>query len=75
YPEVIRMEVQCWSLTTGSATCMNIQEEGYFDTAIEKALGVDQLNIITTGGDSFEAERAQWNDANNVLTVRPGVVV
>ena len=25
--------------------------------------------------DSYEAEREQWNDANNVLTVRPGVVV
>lgn len=31
--------------------------------------------MITTGGDSFEAEREQWNDANNVLTVRPGVVI
>mgnify|MGYP006211218241 CR=1 FL=1 len=45
------------------------------EAAIEKALGVDQLKLITTGGDTFEAEREQWNDANNVLTVRPGVVV
>ena len=75
YPEVIRKDVNCWSLTPGGATGMNIKEEGYFVTAIEKALGVDQLRLITTGGDSFEAEREQWNDANNVLTVRPGVVV
>ncbi|MBJ3914219.1 arginine deiminase, partial [Salmonella enterica subsp. enterica serovar Agona] len=43
--------------------------------AIESALGLDQLKIITTGGDSYEAEREQWNDANNVLTVKPGVVI
>jgi arginine deiminase len=36
---------------------MNIKEEGYAVTAIEKALGVDQLRLITTGGDTFEAER------------------
>ncbi|MGE6107159.1 arginine deiminase [Aeromonas sobria] len=75
YPEVIRKDVNCWSLTPGGATGMKIKEEGYFVTAIEQALGVDQLKLITTGGDSFEAEREQWNDANNVLTVRPGVVV
>ena len=39
YPEVIRKDVNCWSLTPGGATGMNIKEEGYFVTAIEKALG------------------------------------
>ncbi len=31
--------------------------------AIEKALGINQVRLITTGGDAFEAEREQWNDA------------
>ncbi|WP_299019441.1 arginine deiminase [uncultured Photobacterium sp.] len=75
YPEVIRKDVKCWSLTGDESGAVNVKEEGYFVTAIEKALGVDKLNLITTGGDSFEAEREQWNDANNVLTVKPGVVV
>ncbi|WP_108652375.1 arginine deiminase [Dongshaea marina] len=75
YPEVVRKDVKCWSLTPGTAGNLSVKEKGYFVTAIEKALGVDQLKLITTGGDSFEAEREQWNDANNVLTVRPGVVV
>ncbi|MGF1714907.1 arginine deiminase [Photobacterium chitinilyticum] len=75
YPEVVRKDVQCWSLTGDESGAVNVKEEGYFVTAIEKALGVDQLNLITTGGDSFEAEREQWNDANNVLTVKPGVVI
>ncbi len=75
YPEVVRKDVKCWSLTGDESGSVNVKEEGYFVTAIEKALGVGQLNLITTGGDSFEAEREQWNDANNVLTIRPGVVV
>ena len=27
------------------------------------------------GGDLLAAQREQWNDANNVLTIRPGVVI
>jgi arginine deiminase len=42
--------------------------------AIGTALGVDQLRLIPTGGDRFEAEREQWDDGNNVLAVEPGVV-
>ena len=75
YPEVIRKDVQCWSLTGDNYGNVKAKEENYFVHAIEKALGVDQLNLITTGGDGFEAEREQWNDANNVLTVSPGVVI
>ena len=75
YPEGVRKDVQCWSLPGDESGAVKVKEEGYFVTAIEKALGVDKLNLITTGGDSFEAEREQWNDANNVLTVKPGVVI
>ncbi|WP_058120239.1 arginine deiminase [Photobacterium kishitanii] len=75
YPEVIRKDVQCWSLTGDAYGSVKAKEEKSFVNAIEKALGVNQLNLITTGGDNFEAEREQWNDANNVLTVSPGVVI
>ena len=75
YPEVVSKDVQCWNLTGDESGAVKVKEEGYFVTAIEKALGVDKLNLITTGGDNFHAEREQWNDANNVLTVKPGVVI
>ncbi|WP_094751565.1 arginine deiminase [Psychromonas sp. CD1] len=75
YPEVIRKDIQCWSLTGDESGAINMTKEGYFVNTIEKALGVGKLNLITTGGDSYEAEREQWNDANNVLTVKPGVVI
>jgi len=40
-----------------------------------KALGVSKMRVIETGGDSFEAEREQWDDGNNVVCVEPGVVI
>ncbi|RXJ70546.1 arginine deiminase [Veronia nyctiphanis] len=75
YPEVINTSMQCWSLTNEGNGEVKVKENSNYLNAIERALGVPQLQIITTGGDSFEAEREQWNDANNVLTVRPGVVI
>lgn len=75
YPEVVRSDVQCWTLTPdGHGGIKRVSEKGLV-YAIEQALGLDQVKLITTGGDAFEAEREQWNDANNVLTIRPGVVV
>ena len=34
-----------------------------------------KMRVIETGGDSFEAEREQWDDGNNVVALEPGVVV
>ncbi|TMM54198.1 arginine deiminase [Sulfitobacter sabulilitoris] len=43
---------------------------------LAKALGVRKLDVVATGGDDpFEESREQWNDGNNVLALRPGVVV
>lgn len=75
YPEVVRDTTQCWTLTDDGHGGLRRTEEPQFVRAIGKALGIDDIKLITTGGDSFEAEREQWNDANNVLTVRPGVVI
>ena len=33
------------------------------------------MRVIETGGDTFEAEREQWDDGNNVVSLEPGVVV
>ncbi|WP_372609578.1 arginine deiminase [Aquicoccus sp.] len=43
---------------------------------LAKAMGLKKLTVVPTGGaDTFEASREQWNDGNNVLALRPGVVV
>jgi arginine deiminase len=52
-----------------------IEEEASFTDVVRDALGLKTLRIIPTGGDSFEAEREQWDDGNNLLALSPGVVV
>ena len=51
------------------------EQHGTLPELMAKALGVDKMRIIETGGDSFEAEREQWDDGNNVVALEPGVVV
>jgi arginine deiminase len=43
--------------------------------AIADALGLDSINVLTATQDVNSAEREQWDDGCNVLTVRPGLVV
>ena len=33
------------------------------------------MRVVETGGDTFEAEREQWDDGNNVVALEPGVVI
>lgn len=75
YPEIMRKDLNTWRLTPKDSGEMKVENVPSYVHAIEGALGLDYLKIITTGGDSYEAEREQWNDANNVLTVKPGVVI
>ena len=75
YPQIINQHIPCWTLTPDGYGGLRRTEESGFTKALELALDIDHIRLITTGGDRFEAEREQWNDANNVLTIRPGVVI
>ena len=75
YPKIINKHTDCWSLTADRHGDIQIKKLDNLFTSITRALDLDQLNFISTGGDNFNAEREQWNDANNVLAVRPGVVI
>ncbi len=44
-------------------------------SVVKEALGISELRVVETGGNSFEAEREQWDDGNNVVALEPGVVV
>jgi len=50
------------------------EEKGFIEVVAE-ALGIQQLRTVHTGGDSYEAEREQWDDGNNVVALEPGVVI
>jgi len=52
-----------------------VTPEKDFLSAVADALGVKKLNVVQTGGDRYQAEREQWDDANNTLALEPGVVV
>ena len=43
-------------------------------SAVEDALKV-KLTVVETGGDQYQREREQWDDANNTVALEPGVVV
>ncbi|GAA3232036.1 arginine deiminase [Actinocorallia longicatena] len=43
--------------------------------AIGKAIGLDDIKILTATQDVMAAEREQWDDGCNVLALEPGVVV
>lgn len=75
YPEIMRNDLPTWRLTPKANGMIQAQASSSYREAIAQALQLDQLQIITTGGDGYEAEREQWNDANNVLTIKPGMVV
>jgi len=43
---------------------------------VADAMGFKKFTIVPTGGsDPFEQAREQWNDGNNVLALRPGLVM
>ncbi|WP_298213550.1 arginine deiminase [Acidocella sp.] len=76
YPDVAR-RLRPFSLYPGSQKgALKIVEEtaSFLDTVAE-ALGLKALRVIETGGDSYEAEREQWDDGNNVFALEPGVIM
>lgn len=52
-----------------------VEESDSFLDVVAGALGFPKLRVIETGGDSYEAEREQWDDGNNVFAIEPGVVI
>jgi arginine deiminase len=54
---------------------LEVTRERSFLDAIKDALQLKELRVIGTGGDTWQAEREQWDDGNNVVALEPGVVV
>lgn len=73
YPE-LRGAMPSYRLTPGPDGVRVERLDDLF-AAIAQALEVERIRLIETGGDSYEAEREQWDDGNNVLALAPGVVV
>jgi arginine deiminase len=75
FPNVV-YGARTWAIKPGDSPDDLVTEEqdGTLPEIMGKTLGV-KMRIVETGGDSFEAEREQWDDGNNVVALEPGVVV
>ncbi len=75
YPPVVE-GMRVYSIYPGDREdAFEIAEEKNLLSAVADALGVPKLRVIPTGGDVFQSAREQWDDANNVVALEPGVVV
>ena len=76
FPQVV-YGARTWAIRPGESAEDLVTEEqhGTLPELMARALGVATMRVVETGGDSFEAEREQWDDGNNVVALEPGVVV
>ncbi|WP_415774132.1 arginine deiminase [Paraburkholderia sp. J8-2] len=77
FPEVVN-EIVPFTVRPdeSSSAKLNIRREDKpFIDVVGEALGLRKLRVVETGGNSFAAEREQWDDGNNVVCVEPGVVI
>jgi arginine deiminase len=51
------------------------QEKTTLLDTVATALNLKTLRAVETGGNTFTAEREQWDDGNNVVALAPGVVI
>jgi arginine deiminase len=65
-----------FSLRPGDKEPVEVTDEKdrRFADVVAEALGLKQLRVLGTGGDSYANERQQWDSGNNVVAVAPGVV-
>jgi hypothetical protein len=76
FPQVVG-GARVWAVRPGEyADDLVVEEQhGSVPELMAKALGVGTMRVVETGGDSFGAEREQWDDGNNVVALEPGVVI
>ena len=67
--------LRAWRVRPGDdPSHLTVGPPGLLSDALASAVGLDRVEVLTTGGDGTEAD-VEPRDATNVLAVRPGVVV
>jgi arginine deiminase len=75
FPKVVN-NIRAISLRPGKKPGdFQVTQEKDFLSAVADALKVKKLTVVETGGDEYQAQREQWDDANNTVALEPGVVV
>ncbi len=76
FPEVVDRIVAFSLRPGGGPGGIDIRREDKpFVEVVAEALGLKTLRVVQTAGDSYEQEREQWDDGNNVVALEPGVVI
>jgi arginine deiminase len=67
--------LRSWTVTSGpSDSTLSVMQNPDLWHSLAEALEVDQITVLRTDEDVRAAEREQWDDGTNYLTVAPGVV-
>ncbi|MBO0923824.1 arginine deiminase [Cellulomonas sp. zg-ZUI199] len=76
YPTIMDAVHTFTLLPSDRAPGFDVVDEGSaaFTDVVARAMGLDRLRTIDTGGDVYESERQQWDSGNNALALEPGVV-
>jgi arginine deiminase len=74
YPR-IRAAARAFRVTPGSAGAPVVEQVEDLVEGLGWACGVDRLEVIEPSLREAEADREQWNDANNTFAIGPGEVV
>ena len=69
-------QIRCFSARPDGNGSIDLRpDSGSIFDVVKDALGLKELRIVETGGNSWQAQREQWDDGNNVVALSPGVVV
>ena len=75
FPKVVD-QIKAISLRPGKKQGdFHVTREPDFLSAVADALKIRKLHVVETGGDQYQSEREQWDDANNTVALEPGVVI
>ncbi len=75
FPKVVS-QIRAVSLRPGKKVGdFHVTNEKDLLTAVASALKIPKLYVVETGGDQYQMQREQWDDANNTIALEPGVVV
>ena len=83
YPGLDPAAMRTWVITPGDPReivehdtgGLHVEHRASLFTALADALGIEKIRVLSADEDARAAEREQWDDANNFLTLAPGVVV
>jgi arginine deiminase len=74
YPR-IRSHVRALQVTPGSELGLHIEGEVDLVAGLAWAAGLEAADVIEPSMTSIQADREQWNDANNTFAIAPGEII